>query len=127
MPLPPTISSRTALPTPSKNQLWEQDRDLRAWLFTVLRYYHVSLALRDARQRASIQLQQCNAGLTLSPTQAARLELCDLERALAKLPEQQRSVNLLVGLEGMRYEEAASVVDLPAERERLGVAIPRAR
>jgi RNA polymerase sigma-70 factor (ECF subfamily) len=60
--------------------------------------------------------------LALSPAQAARLELRDLERALAKLPEQQRSVILLVGLEGMRYEEAASVVNLPVGTVRSQVS-----
>ena len=96
-----------------KIHLWKQGSDLRAWLFTILHHQHSSLARRDARQRASIQLQKYNAGSTLSPTQAVRLELRDLDRALAKLPEEQRSVILLVGLEGMRYEEAASVVNLP--------------
>ena len=37
----------------------------------------------------------------------------DLERAIARLPEEQRSLILLVGLEGMRYDEVASVVNLP--------------
>jgi RNA polymerase sigma-70 factor (ECF subfamily) len=105
-----------------KTHLWEQGTDLRAWLFTILHHQHISVARRDARQRASIQLQQCNAGFTLPPAQAARLELRDLERALAKLPEEQRSVILLVGLEGMRYEEAASVANLPVGTVRSRVS-----
>jgi RNA polymerase sigma-70 factor, ECF subfamily len=105
-----------------KIHLWEQGTDLRAWLFTILHHQHLSLARRDARQRASIQLQQCNPDLTVSPTQAARLELRDLERALAKLPEEQRSVILLVGLEGMQYEEAAAVVSLPVGTVRSRVS-----
>jgi len=105
-----------------KIHLWEQGTDLRAWLFTILHHQHLSLARWDARQRASIQLQKCNAGSTPSPTQAARLELRDLDRALAKLPEEQRSVILLVGLEGMRYEEAASVVNLPVGTVRSRVS-----
>ena len=47
--------------------------------------------------------------LTRAPHQGKRLEVRDLERAMAKLPEEQRSVILLVGLEGMRYEEVAEV------------------
>jgi RNA polymerase sigma factor (sigma-70 family) len=80
------------------------------------------MARRDARQHATIQLQKCNAGSTLSATQAVRLELRDLDRALAKLPEEQRSVILLVGLEGMRYEEAASIVNLPVGTVRSRVS-----
>jgi RNA polymerase sigma-70 factor (ECF subfamily) len=32
---------------------------------------------------------------------------------MARLPEEQRQVLLLVGLEGMRYEEVAAVLDVP--------------
>ena len=32
---------------------------------------------------------------------------------MARLPEEQRQVLLLVGLEGMRYEEVALVLDVP--------------
>ena len=39
--------------------------------------------------------------------------LRDLERAIRLLPEEQRQVILLVGLEGMRYEEVAAVLDIP--------------
>src|ERR1700747_1825182 len=51
--------------------------------------------------------------LSRAPQQGKRLELRDLERAIAQLPEEQRSVILLVGLEGMRYEEVAAVLDVP--------------
>jgi RNA polymerase sigma-70 factor (ECF subfamily) len=105
-----------------KIHLWEPGTDLRAWLFTILHHQHLSLVRRNARQHATIQLQKSNAGSTLSPTQAVRLELRDLDRALAKLPEEQRSVILLVGLEGMRYEEAALVVNLPVGTVRSRVS-----
>jgi RNA polymerase sigma-70 factor, ECF subfamily len=41
------------------------------------------------------------------------LQLRDLERAIARLPDEQRQVILLVGLEGMPYEEAATVLGVP--------------
>jgi RNA polymerase sigma-70 factor, ECF subfamily len=105
-----------------KIHLWAEGTDLRAWLFTILYHQHISLARRDARQRANIQLQRCHPSSTFSPPQTGRLELRDLERALAQLPEEQRSVILLVGLEGMGYEEAASVANLPVGTVRSRVA-----
>jgi RNA polymerase sigma-70 factor (ECF subfamily) len=51
--------------------------------------------------------------LTVPSTQGASLQLRDLDRAMARLPEEQRQVLLLVGLEGMRYEEVATVLDVP--------------
>jgi RNA polymerase sigma factor (sigma-70 family) len=46
-------------------------------------------------------------------TDPAFAPLRDLERALAKLPTEQREVILLVGLEGMAYEEVADVLGVP--------------
>src|ERR1700757_4642318 len=46
-----------------KIHLWEKGTDLRAWLFTILHNQHVSRARQAARQRHSIELQECNPGL----------------------------------------------------------------
>jgi RNA polymerase sigma-70 factor (ECF subfamily) len=39
--------------------------------------------------------------------------MVELDRALARLPLEQRQVILLVGLEGMSYEEAAGILSVP--------------
>jgi hypothetical protein len=41
------------------------------------------------------------------------LSLRDLDRALARIHEEQRRVLLLIGLEGTSYEEAAKILDVP--------------
>jgi RNA polymerase sigma-70 factor (ECF subfamily) len=46
-------------------------------------------------------------------TQSDHLELNDLEVALARLPEEQRAVLLLVALEEMSYEEVARTLEIP--------------
>ena len=40
-------------------------------------------------------------------------QLHELDRALAQVPEGQRQVILLVGLEGMSYEDAAAILHIP--------------
>jgi RNA polymerase sigma-70 factor, ECF subfamily len=105
-----------------KIHLWEQGTDLRAWLFTILHHQHVSHTRRDARQSATLGLQKNLSAGILAPNQTVQLELRDLERAIAQLPEEQRSVILLVGLNGMRYDEAAAVVDLPVGTVRSRVS-----
>jgi len=105
-----------------KIHLWKDGTDLRAWLFTILHNRHISLARQAARQRRVVELQKFKPDSEFLPNQIARLELRDLERAIARLPEEQRSLILLVGLEGMSYEEAASVVDLPAGTVRSRVS-----
>jgi RNA polymerase sigma-70 factor, ECF subfamily len=97
----------------SKVHLWQAGTDLRAWLFTILHNQYVNHVRRAVREGAAVALSETEPLLTSQPNQSKRLELRDLERAIAKLPEEQRAVLLLVGLEGMRYEEVAVVLDVP--------------
>jgi RNA polymerase sigma-70 factor (ECF subfamily) len=96
-----------------KLHLWQQGTDLRAWLLTILHNQYVNHIRRAAREGAAVRLNEREPLLARAPQQGRRLELRDLERALAKLPMEQRSVILLVALEGMSYEEVAAVLDIP--------------
>ena len=96
-----------------KLHLWQTGTDLRAWLFTILHNQFVNHVRRAVREGATVGLTDSEPLLTRAPPQGYRLELRDLERALAKLPEEQRSAILLVGLEGMRYEEVATILNVP--------------
>ena len=96
----------------SKSHLWHPGTDLRAWLFTILHNQYVNQVRRAVREGRMAVLSDIGLEpvLTSAPNQEKRLELRDLERALAKLPVEQRSPLLLVGMEGMRYEEAAAIL-----------------
>jgi RNA polymerase sigma-70 factor (ECF subfamily) len=96
-----------------KLHLWQEGSDLRAWLFTILHNQYVNHIRRAVREGATVALNETEPLLSRAPHQGKRLELRDLERAIAQLPEEQRSVILLVGLEGMRYEEVAAVLNVP--------------
>jgi RNA polymerase sigma-70 factor, ECF subfamily len=97
----------------SKLHLWQQGTDLRAWLFTILHNQYINHVRRTAREGTAVGLSEREPLLARAPQQGSRLELHDLERALARLPRTQRSVILLVGLEGMSYGEVATVLDVP--------------
>ena len=64
------------------------------------------------REGTSIELSE-TPELIAESNAVPSLQLCDLQRALAKLPTEQREVILLVGLEGMAYEEIATVLNVP--------------
>ena len=51
--------------------------------------------------------------LPAAANQEQSLALRDLEAALGRLPHDYREVLLLVGLESLRYEEAARVLEIP--------------
>src|SRR5436190_18623932 len=77
---------------------------------------------RDARQRAFLELHKSDTRVTLSPDHTIGLEVRDLKRAISKLPEEQQSVILLVGLKGMAYAQAAAVVNASVGTVRSRVA-----
>ena len=97
----------------SKLHLWQQGTDLRAWLFTILHNQYINHVRRTAREGTAIGLSEREPLLARAPQQGSRLELRDHERAIAKLPRTQRSVILLVGLEGMSYGEVATALGVP--------------
>jgi RNA polymerase sigma-70 factor, ECF subfamily len=92
--------------------LFQPGTDLRAWLFTILHNQHVNDVRRSVREASSIELSEAPQ-LTVQSNVMASLELRDLETALGKLQPEQREVILLVGLEGMSYEEVAAVLEIP--------------
>ena len=96
----------------AKQHLWQPGTSLRAWLFTIMHNQHVNNVRHSAREGITVDLAD-SPTLTAEPVATTRLELRDLERALDKLPIEQREVILLVGLEGMAYEEVAEVLGVP--------------
>lgn len=94
-----------------KQSLWREGSDLRAWLFTVMHNVFVN-QVRSAAVSRTEQLDDSYADLP-QPQSTDRLEIRDLDAALQALPEEQRAVLLLVGLEQMTYEEAARVLEVP--------------
>ena len=92
--------------------LWRPGSNLRAWLFTIMHNLYINqikARARGARQNVDPE----NLDAPAAAAQEDRLELRDLNRALQRLPHEQREVVLLIGLEQMSYEEAARVLGIP--------------
>jgi RNA polymerase sigma-70 factor (ECF subfamily) len=96
----------------AKQHLWQPGTDLRAWLFTILHNQYVNDVRRSIREGSHVMLEK-GPQLTAQSNAIPTLQLRDLEAALGRLQPEQRQVILLVGLEGMRYEEVASVLNVP--------------
>jgi RNA polymerase sigma-70 factor (ECF subfamily) len=97
----------------AKQHLWQPGTDLRAWLFTILHNQHVNDVRRSVREGVNVAVEEMAPVLTIQSNALDVLQLRDLEAAIAKLPQEQRQVILLVGLEGMRYEEVALILGVP--------------
>jgi RNA polymerase sigma-70 factor (ECF subfamily) len=95
----------------NKRHLWRPGSDLRAWLFAIM--HNVFVNQLRSRQAHPEDALDDDVLPTVAPTDGARLEIRDLQTALALLPPEQREVVLLVGLEQLTYAEVASALGIP--------------
>ena len=96
-----------------KQHLWQPGSKLRAWLFTILHNQHVNDVRHSLRQGLVGPVEDAKPGWSVEPVADASLQLRDLQQAINALSHEQREVLLLVGLESMRYEQVATILDIP--------------
>ena len=94
----------------AKLHLYRRGTDLRAWLFTVMHNVHVN---RVRAARATDQLDDEMPELAQRASQGDALLVRDLDRAISRLPDEQRAVLLLVTLEEMSYDTVARTLEIP--------------
>jgi len=86
--------------------------NLRAWLSTILRNRFYSTQ-RRRKWRAEYDQEIIERTLVAPDDPSANVELDDVRRALAMLPDFQREALILVGAGGMAYEEVAEIMGCP--------------
>jgi len=96
-----------------KRALWQPGSDLRAWTFTIMHNVFVN----GTRTRRPLVPLDENAAHDAGPAAGTSVEtgivLGELVRSLSLVPEEQRQVLLLVGLEQFSYAEASEVLGVP--------------
>jgi RNA polymerase sigma-70 factor (ECF subfamily) len=95
---------------------WNQRRetDPRPWLFTILHNLAVNQFRRSARRGKHITIDEANEDdFGQDAVQEQKLMYQDVLDKLARLPEDQRAVLLLVAVEDLSYADAAKVLDIP--------------
>ncbi|MER1967437.1 sigma-70 family RNA polymerase sigma factor [Castellaniella sp. GW247-6E4] len=96
----------------NRTRLWRPGSNLRAWLLTILR----NLFIDQLRARHEFTVDDATApwqSAAMPATETDGLALRDVQRALYRLPVEQREVLLLIGLEELSYQEAATVLGVP--------------
>ena len=91
-----------------KFHLWRPG-DLRAWLFSIMHNVFVN----QLKARRISPTEEVDENLAAPGNPVSSMDLRDIERALAKLPAEQREVLLLVGLEEMSYEQVSRALGVP--------------
>jgi RNA polymerase sigma factor (sigma-70 family) len=95
---------------------WHQRRegDPRPWLFTILHNLAVN-QFRQAKTRGQhVTIEETSENdLGQDAVQERKLMYQDVLNRLARLPEDQRAVLLLIAVEDLSYADAAKVLDIP--------------
>jgi RNA polymerase sigma-70 factor, ECF subfamily len=93
--------------------LWRAEGNLRGWLYAILYNRFLTDQHRSRRRGPHDELTEDVELPGIDGGQNAALEHRDLLRAFSALPEEQRSVLLLIGIEDFSYGEAARVLGVP--------------
>jgi RNA polymerase sigma factor (sigma-70 family) len=102
------LVQETILRAWEKHALFAAGTNLNAWLYSILRNTYYSEHRRRAREVEDGD-GSYSARLASPAEQPGQLDLQDLQSALERIPIEQRELLLLVGAEGLSYEEAAAV------------------
>ncbi len=96
----------------SRRGLFQPRGDLRPWLFTILTNLHRNARRAERRHGEEIDIDTV-PDIATPPPQPAHLALAELARAIETLPLDQKEALLLVTLEGLPYQEAATILQIP--------------
>ncbi len=110
---------------------WHQrrpDGNTRTWLFTILHNLAVNRLRQTARRGSPLPLEDAEETEIGTPSaQEDELRIRDILAAVNRLPDDHRSVLLLVSVEDLSYAEAARVLDVPIGTVMSRLARARAR
>lgn len=97
-----------------KRGLFQPSGPLQAWLYRILLNLYRN-SLRQTRRRGDhVSIDALVIEPAIPAPQPGRIALSEMSRAIDQLPDEQREALLLVVLEGMSYEEAAHILEIPA-------------
>jgi RNA polymerase sigma-70 factor (ECF subfamily) len=88
---------------------------LDAWLFRILRNAWIDMTRKQSTRGTEIDVVDTPEVISVDGRDVveAKITLNETEQALEALPEDQRSVLLLVCVEGLSYAEASQALDIP--------------
>lgn len=96
-----------------KRHLWRRQGSLRGWLFRMLYHVHLNSRRGERRRPTTRAAPEAVEAVPAPANQESHVECRRVADALDRLPAPQREALLLVSLEGMPYDQAAWVLDIP--------------
>ncbi|MDR6512111.1 RNA polymerase sigma-70 factor (ECF subfamily) [Novosphingobium capsulatum] len=94
-------------------QQWQEGSRLDSWMYRIMRNLWIDEARAETRRGQTFVDEEAGVTVGADGGQEARAQLSDVDRAMARLPDEQREAVLLVMVEGWSYKEAAEIVGCP--------------
>ncbi len=91
---------------------WQPGTNLRAWLFVILKNVFRNDKRRAQHDMAYRSGLERDAPLAAPAQQHNHLVLTEVQEAFHQLTEDHREVLMLIAVEGLRYEEAATILNI---------------
>ena len=103
---------------------YERGTNIRAWLFRIMKNSYINRYRRESKEPATVdyeEVQNFYNTIRSTATESSDLQESafghllddDVATAIARLPEDFRTVVLLCDIEGLTYEEIAEFLDVP--------------
>lgn len=92
---------------------WQEGTRLDSWMYRIMRNIWIDEVRSRSRRGQTFVAEEAGLEVGRSGGQEAAVELGQVDRALARLPDEQREAVLLVLVEGHAYKEAAEIIGCP--------------
>lgn len=111
----------------SRIELYEPGTNFKAWMFTILRNCYFTEMRKRSRRPDTVDPMDHESAMSVRAEQQIGLEVRDFSRAFVQLSEMDRTVLVLIGAEGMSYQEAADILGTPIGTVRSRLSRARTR
>ncbi|MBB4658840.1 RNA polymerase sigma factor [Parvularcula dongshanensis] len=103
-------------------------QNLRSWMFTVCRRVFLNQIRRDKVRGTPVDMDDApQAKLSIDAAQEEKMHYQDVVEGFRDLPHNDKVVLSLVAIEGLKYEEAAELLDVPVGTVRSRLSRARSR
>ncbi len=92
---------------------WAEGTRLDSWVYRIMRNIWIDEIRARRRRGQTFADPDTGVDVGVPGNQEARVELSLVDRALSRLPDEQREAILLVMVEGYGYREAAEIIGCP--------------
>ena len=92
---------------------WQPGTRLDSWMYRIMRNLWIDEVRARTRRSTTFADEELGLAVGTSGGQEEAAMLGDVDRALARLPSEQREAVLLVMVEGYSYKEAAEIIGCP--------------